>query len=171
MLARLSAPHRKELSMSNSTVISKMSGFASAMLFVAVLADAGPAFGAESCHNINASAVGQDNGDLTTDAVLSNGGLLQGTSHAAFSPTGFDGTFLYFTGVITFTANRATLVVDLSGHFNVTNGAFNAVSTGMTGTGKLEGATGTIELAGLEDLGTGRFTETVSGEICVDLSP
>lgn len=37
--------------------------------------------------------------------------------------------------------------------------------------GKVAGADGDLTLAGNQNLATGAFTETVTGEICVDLSP
>ena len=42
----------------------------------------------------------------------------------------------------------------------------------VTATGTLSGATGSLTLSGQQDLTdpAGRFTETVSGSICVDLN-
>lgn len=71
------------------------------------------------------------------------------------------------SGTVTFsTANRATLAVDIAGTLTFSDPpsaalTFDVESTGMSGTGRLAG------------VGTpgGSFTETVVGEICVDLSP
>ncbi len=142
---------------------------ACALLAFGLLAKATPAQAAESCHPIQASAAGQDHGDLTTDATISNGGFLQGTAHTVFTPTGFDATYFYFTGTVTFTANKGTLVVDISGSFNLKTGAFVAYSTDMAGTGKLAGASGDLELSGVED-NRGQFTEAITGAVCVDLA-
>ena len=44
------------------------------------------------------------------------------------------------------------------------------VAKGRHAAGKLDGATGSLSFAGNENLGTGGFTETITGSICVDLS-
>lgn len=157
--------------MSKSTVMkrtSKLSFFAGAFVVLGLVADARPAFAGESCREIDADGVGQNNGDFTTDAVITGESLLRGTTHTVFSPTGFDGTRVSFTGLVTFTTKKGTLDVVLLGSVDVTTGAFKAVGTDMEGTGKLAGADGTITLEGVEDLATGRFTETVTGELCFD---
>jgi hypothetical protein len=51
----------------------------------------------------------------------------------------------------------------------MSTGGFVARSTGMTGTGRLAGASGALELNGVQD-GGGRFTESLTGTICVDLA-
>lgn len=124
-----------------------------------------------SCHSINASGVGQDLGGGHTVGQISDGGLLQGTTAASFTITGFSGTVASFAGPITFTTNRATLTANLVGTLDVATGAFAATSSSITGTGKLAGATGNLSFSGLENLATGVFTETVTGSICVDLAP
>ena len=50
-------------------------------------------------------------------------------------------------------------------------GAFGASGDVGEATGKLDGATGTLTLAGVQNLldSAGSFTETVSGDFCVDL--
>ena len=82
-----------------------------------------------------------------------------------------DSTGIVFAGDVTFTTNRATLTVDLDGTLDLTTGAFVASGDVGASTGKLAGATGTLTLAGVQNLfdPAGSFTETVSGEICVDL--
>ncbi len=128
-------------------------------------------FGGASCRNINATGVGQDHGGGQTVGQISDGGLLQGTTAASFAITGISGTVASFAGPITFTTNRATLTVDLDGTLNLTTGEFSASGDVSEGTGKLDGATGTLTLAGVQNLSdpAGSFTETVSGQICVDL--
>jgi hypothetical protein len=132
---------------------------------------AAPAPAAVSCHTVNARGVGQDLGGGTTAATISGGGLLEGTTAAAFVITGISGTVASFEGTIVFTVNRATLTASLTGTLDIASGAFSAVSSGIAGTGKLAGATGSLTLQGVEDLSSGSFTETVTGEICADLAP
>jgi hypothetical protein len=129
------------------------------------------AFGGTSCRNINATGVGQDLGSGQTVGQISDGGLLQGTTAASFSITGISGTVASFAGPITFTTNRATLTATLVGTLDLASGAFSAASSGILGTGKLAGATGSLSFSGVENLATGAFTEVVSGSICVELAP
>ncbi len=144
-----------------------------AMLVVAL---AGPATAGVSCHQINAKGVGQDasqDGEplIRTVAQIRGGGLLQGTTEAAFSVTGPTTTGVAFAGPITFTTNRGMLTVAIAGSVDFSTGGF-AASGDVTGaTGKLAGATGTLTFAGVQDLSdaSGSFTETVTGEICVNL--
>jgi hypothetical protein len=124
-----------------------------------------------SCHGINARGTGQDLGGGVTQAQIRGGGLLNGTSNSNFVITGVSGTVASFTGVVLFTVNKGTLAVSVNGTFDLATGRFQATSTAMTGTGKLEGAAGNLTITGLQDLETGTFTEDVTGEICVDLSP
>ncbi len=148
-------------------------------LLLLMLVQAGPATGGVSCHQINAKGAGQgappQAGDppglIRTVAHIRGGGLLQGTTEAAFQVTGFTPTGIAFTGDITFTTNRATLTVNLDGTLDLATGEFRASGDVAEATGKLVGATGTLTLAGVQDLldPAGSFTETVSGEICVDL--
>jgi hypothetical protein len=126
---------------------------------------------ATSCHRIGASGVGQDQGGGNTVAQISDGGLLQGTTAAAFTITGLSGTLASFVGTITFTTNRATLAAEVAGTLDLATGAFNATTSSLSGTGKLAGATGGLVFAGVENLLTGTFIEVVTGQVCVDLAP
>ena len=149
------------------------------LLPLLMLVQAGPAAAGVSCHQINAKGAGQgappQAGDppglIRTVAHIRGGGLLQGTTEAAFQVTGFTPTGIAFAGDITFTTNRATLTVDLDGTLDLATGEFGASGDVSEATGKLDGATGTLTLAGVQNLldPAGSFTETVSGEICVDL--
>ena len=141
-----------------------------AAALVAALAWPAAATAGVSCHTINAKGSGHESNFQTT-ADITGGGLLHGTTEASFTPTGLSGTTLSFTGTITFFVNGGTLTATLTGTFDVTTGAFEATTTSISGTGKLAGATGTLTPKGVEDLATGDFTETITGEICVDLSP
>ena len=129
------------------------------------------ALGGTSCHKIDASGVGQDLGGGQTVAQISDGGLLQGTTAASFTITGVVGTVASFAGTITFTTNRGTLTANVAGTLDVATGAFSAVSSGLSGTGKLAAATGSLAFNGVENLATGAFTEVVTGSICLDLAP
>ena len=129
------------------------------------------AHGAVSCHRINAKAVGQESGGGQVTAQVIGGGLLHGTYEASFKITGFSGTLASFQGPIVFTVAGGTLTAQVTGTFDVTTGQFEATSTSITGTGILAGATGNLTFSGVENLATGSSTETITGVICVDLSP
>ena len=64
------------------------------------------------------------------------------------------------------------MIVDLTGTLDLVTGQFSGAGPIVAATGKLSGATGSLTLSGQQDLTdpAGRFTETVSGSICVDLS-
>jgi hypothetical protein len=144
-------------------------------VFTAALIAVSPvhaAAGGASCHAIVATGVGQDLGGGMTTAQISNGGLLQGTTAASFAIVDVSGfPVLGISGAVTFTTNKGTLTVAVTGSFNVSTGDFAASGPVAGATGKLEGATGSLAFAGVENLTTGVFTETVTGSICVDLSP
>jgi hypothetical protein len=138
-----------------------------------------PANAGMSCHNINANGVGQDvtedpppdGVDAQTVAQIRGGGLLQGTTYAEFS---FIGPTT-FVGELTFTTNRATLKVQLDGSLVVdldtSTAEFTATTVGdPEGTGKLLNVeSADLTFAGVQSLVDGSFTETVTGEKCVDL--
>lgn len=149
------------------------------MLPFLMLFGTGPATAGVSCHQINAKGSGSgaapQDGDppglIRTSAQIRGGGLLQGTTEAAFQVTGPTPTGIAFAGDITFTTNRSTLTLDLHGTLDLTTGEFTASGDVREATGKLDGATGTLTLTGVQNLldPAGSFTEKVSGEICVDL--
>ena len=149
------------------------------LLPLALLVVPSPAVAAESCRAINATGMGSgapaEPGDppnlIRTRAQLADAGLLQGTTAAAFTITGVTDTGIAFAGPLTITTNRATVLVDLTGTLDVTTGQFVGSGPIVATTGKLSGATGSLTLSGEQDLTdpAGRFTETVSGSICVDL--
>ena len=149
------------------------------LLPLALLVVPSPAVAAESCRAINATGMGSgapaEPGDppnlIRTRAQLADAGLLQGTTAAAFTITGVTDTGITFAGPLTITTNRATVLVDLTGTLDVTTGQFLGSGPIEAATGKLSGATGSLTLSGEQDLTdpAGRFTETVSGSLCVDL--
>jgi hypothetical protein len=139
------------------------------------LAAPGVAHADVECHEIDATGVGQQTGPTTTVATIRGGGLLTGTTAGVFTVTPVSETEFLLDGTVTFTVNRATLAVDVAGTLEFTDPPsleleFDVTSTGMSGTGRLAGATGELRLTG-EGADDGSFTETVTGEICVDLSP
>jgi hypothetical protein len=127
--------------------------------------------GGQSCHKINAKGIGQDLGGGSTTAQIMGGGFLHGTTAGTFAIVGGAPPAFAIAGTVVFTTNAGTLTVGVSGTFDVSTGAFSATGPVTSSTGKLEGATGSLTLEGVQDLGTGAFTETVTGSICVDLSP
>lgn len=60
------------------------------------------------------------------------------------------------------------LTAQVAGTFDVASGVFRATSTSLTGTGLLRGVSGGVTLEGLEDFATLRFTETITGRLCLD---
>jgi hypothetical protein len=127
---------------------------------------------AVSCHQINAKGVGQDLGGGVTRASIQGGGLLQGTTEGNFSmsPTAKP-TVFNIGGTVKFTTRQGTLTVSVTGTFDVATGGFTASGPVTASSGKLAGATGNLTLSGTENLTNGAFTETVRGNICVDLAP
>jgi hypothetical protein len=158
----------------NGGILMKTSGRASRSLLIGLVATLliamGQAEAAVSCHKINAKGIGQDNFDLTTQADITGGGLLNGTTASTLVATGFVFPDYAFGGTIVFTTKHATLTASIAGTLDVTTGAFSATANVTGGTGKLAGATGTLSFDGVEDLSTGRFVEDVDGIVCADLS-
>jgi hypothetical protein len=126
--------------------------------------DAGPPAG--HCVSVDATGFGQDLGGGRTTATIYVDGVAVGTTSAAFTVTGVDGTVASFSGPITFTGRAGTLTARAAGTLDVTTGAFTSTSTDLSGTGIFHGVTGSVTLTGVEDLATGAFTETVTGELC-----
>lgn len=147
--------------------------FALQSVFVAAatVVTMGQAQAGVSCHKINAKGVGQDQGGGVTTARISGGGLLNGTTIGNFVITGGAPPVFAVAGEVSFTTRQATLTVGLAGTFDVASGAFLTTGPVTGSSGKLANATGTLTLDGVQDLETGRFTETVKGLICVDLMP
>ncbi|MGI9594879.1 MAG: hypothetical protein ACR2QK_01890, partial [Acidimicrobiales bacterium] len=89
---------------------------------------------------------------------------------AAFSITGATATGITFGGELTFTTRQGTLTLDLTGSLDLSTGEFASTGPVRSGTGRFDGAVGSISLDGLQDLAdpAGGFTEHVVGEVCVD---
>jgi hypothetical protein len=120
------------------------------------------------CVPVRATGVGQDLGGGKTQATISRHGLVVGDTMAAFTIYQVVGTTASFTGPIVFTNALGTLTAQVAGTFDVASGAFRATSTSLTGTGLLHRVSGSVTLQGLEDFGTLRFTETITGRLCLD---
>jgi hypothetical protein len=121
---------------------------------------------ARICLPVLATGVGQDNFDFTTDATIRSHGILLGTTHAEFTPTGGTPPTVTFTGPIDFTTAIGTLTAQVAGSVNTATGAFASQSTSLSGTGAFRGVTGSLKLVGTENLQTGAFTETITGRLC-----
>lgn len=121
----------------------------------------------DGCHRVNARGVGQDLGGGNTTATITRGGVLNGTTSAHFDITGGTPPALTFAGTVVLSTEDGTLTVGIAGTFNVATGEFRASGPVTGGMGELAGATGSLRFAGVEDLASGRFTETVKGRICL----
>jgi hypothetical protein len=119
----------------------------------------------QGCKNIRATGAGQDLGNGNTTATIRHAGPLKGTTRGHFEIAGTAPVFT-IAGTVVFTTKHGTLAANVAGTFNVATGAFTASGPVSDGTGKLAGATGILTFAGVENLATGAFTETITGTIC-----
>jgi hypothetical protein len=117
---------------------------------------------------VRATGVGQDLGGGKTHATISSHGLVVGHTSAVFTIHQVVGTRAASTGPIVFTNTLGTLTAQVAGTFDVASGSFRATSTSLTDTGLLRGVSGSVTLQGLEDFATLRFTETITGRLCLD---
>jgi hypothetical protein len=123
------------------------------------------------CHKINAKAVGNtvstSSTGVITEANIIGGGLLNGSTRANLSFTGASGDILFFGGTIVLTTSHGTVTYKVtSGTFNTTTLAFSADLTVTQGDGRFEGATGVLNLDGV-NYPDGTFTEDIGGVICL----
>ena len=138
---------------------------ASALMAVGA-AQASRSNGDQECTNVQATGVGQDLGNGVTVATISRGGWLNGATSGAFVITGGAPPVFTVAGTVVFTTKHGALTLTAAGTFDVSTGAFMTSGPVSAGTGKLAGATGTLTIAGVQNLATGAFTETVTGTIC-----
>lgn len=112
---------------------------------------------------------GDPEGLVRTEADI-RGGPLRGTTAAAFQITGPTATGFAFEGELTFTTSKGTLTLALAGTLDVSTGDFESTGPITSGTGRFDGAVGSLSLDGVQDLAdpAGSFTETIRGEICGD---
>ena len=124
------------------------------------------------CLPVQATGNGQDSGGTTQASIYVNR-IQVGTTTAAFVITPGTTPVLDFTGSLDFTA-RADLgtlsIRPITGTFNTVTGNFRSEGD-VTGGGLLTGVTGHLVLHGVEDLGTGAFTETITGRLCAGQRP
>jgi hypothetical protein len=119
----------------------------------------------QGCGNVHAVGLGQDLGGGNTTATISHGGRLNGTTAGHFELGGTPPIFT-IAGTVAFTTKHGTLTATVSGTFNVATGEFTASGPVSAGTGNLAGTTGILTFSGVENLGTGVFTETITGTLC-----
>ena len=118
------------------------------------------------CRAVEAHGIGQDEGGGVTQAQITGSPLLRGSTQAQFSIISVQGSVAIMVGTVVFTVRGGTLTVGMVGTFNLASGAFVALSTKITGTGRMEAMRGQLRFDGVEDLSTGQFTETIRGELC-----
>lgn len=113
---------------------------------------------------------------LCTVGKISGGGPLDGaTTFQALSAApsaGMPGiepaANLSYSGELTISARRGTLVIRDLGVLDVANVAFTELDRPVSGTGRMENPTGVIFISGpIVDNGTA-FDGTLSGQLCVD---
>jgi hypothetical protein len=119
----------------------------------------------KGCKQVHATGVGQDLGGGNTAATISRNGHVIGTTTAHFVTGGAAPVFT-LSGTVVVTTKHGTLVATVAGTFDVATGAFTATGPVSGGTGRLAGVSGTLTFAGVENLATGTFTETITGTLC-----
>jgi len=119
----------------------------------------------DGCGAVHAVGIGQDLGGGNTTATISHGGRLNGTTAGHFEISGLPPVFT-IVGTVVFTTHGGTLTANVSGTFNVATGEFVASGPVSGGSGNLADTTGTLTFAGVENLATGVFTETITGTLC-----
>jgi hypothetical protein len=121
----------------------------------------------DSCLSVNARAVGQNLGHGRTEATITHAGILNGTTTGQLEITGGTPPILTVVGTGVLTTDHGTLTVSVVGTFNAATGMFEATGQVVHGTGVFAGATGTLTFVGVEDLTSGRFTQTITGTVCL----
>ena len=142
-------------------------------LFVvaSTLATVNPAWAEETCHKINAKAVGSFTGPTTSESRIIGGGLLHGSTTAELVITGFIAPgVVSFEGTLVLTTSHGTLTLSLfDGVFNLVTGEFSADSVVIDGTRRFDGATGGLFFRGFSFPDGTFIDDEISGEICLDL--
>jgi hypothetical protein len=119
------------------------------------------------CLSVNARAIGQNLGHGRTQATITHAGILNGTTTGQLEVTGGTPPVLTVVGTGVLTTHHGTLTVSVVGTFNGATGVFEATGQVIHGTGVFAGATGTLTFLGVEDLTSGRFTQTITGTVCL----
>ena len=121
----------------------------------------------DSCLSVSASAIGQNLGHGRTEATIFHAGILNGTTSGQLQITGGHPPLLTVVGTGVLTTHHGTLIVSLVGTFNAATGVFEATGQVVHGTGMFAGATGVLTFVGVEDLASGRFTQAITGTVCL----
>ena len=121
----------------------------------------------DSCLSVNARAIGQNLGHGRTEATITHAGILNGTTTGQLEITGGTPPLFTVVGTGVLTTHHGTLTVSVVGTFNAVTGVFEATGQVVHGTGIFAGATGTLTFVGVEDLTSGRFTQTITGTVCL----
>lgn len=118
------------------------------------------------CHPVSAWGIGNDLGEGRTAAVVFGDRILTGTTQGQFTATGVDGAVVSLAGTVDLRLLRGRLHTDVTGTFDTASGRFTARTSTVSGTRGLAGANGELLFAGTQNA-NGRFTETVTGALCV----
>jgi hypothetical protein len=110
---------------------------------------------------------------LCAAGVIAGNRLIEGTTFASvlgLAPSaGLPGlepeTTLSLAGERTIRASRGTLMLRLAGVFDTARGEFAEIDRVTSGTGRFEGATGTLWITGT---GTNVFEGQITGQICTN---
>jgi hypothetical protein len=140
------------------------------LLFAAVLAASGGGTAAthhDSCLTVDARSTGQNLGHGRTTATISHAGIFNGTSTAQLQITGGHPPVITLAGTGVLTTQHGTLTVSVVGTLNQVTGAIETTGQIVAGTGLFAHATGTLTFAGVQDPTTGRFTNTITGTVCL----
>lgn len=137
-------------------------------LVVGLLATPVPAGAHASCRQITATGQGQDLGGGRTEARIRGDRWLHGSSTASFVIRQVVGSVASFDGVLLFDLRKGAIALSVVGTFDLATGEFMASSTAVTGFGRFRGVEGMLVLSGVQDLASGAFTETITGELCVE---
>jgi hypothetical protein len=121
----------------------------------------------DSCLSVHARAIGQNLGGGRTEAMIVHAGILNGTTSGQLHITGGTPPVLTVVGTGVLTTHHGTLTVSVVGTFNAATGLFEATGQVVHGTGMFAAASGMLTFVGVEDLATGRFTQTITGTVCL----
>ena len=121
----------------------------------------------DSCLSVHARAIGQNLGGGRTEATIVHAGILNGTTSGQLKIIGGTPPVLNVVGTGVLTTHHGTLAVSIVGTFNAATGVFEATGQVVHGSGIFAGASGVLTFVGVEDLHTGRFTQTITGTICL----
>ncbi|NTU82293.1 MAG: hypothetical protein HGA45_23425 [Chloroflexales bacterium] len=143
------------------------------ILAMGLFALAQPAAAASDCTRAKGNLLVADNGNGTTSGTITQGGKLNGTTHAVFTSgltaTPDANTFSY-TDDFTVTTNKGVLKTHNIGIFDVGLGLFSEIARidPNASTGAFAGATGVLYINGTTTDGGATFQAEITGEICAN---